>query len=154
MTAGTYAPVVMWHGAFKAAHWHTILKGEEKMYTYSDLHFYEWMLCEGIQPKSSREAVENRIIEMKRYIRKHNRPDDSGRVIVKDDGIDGYIVKFPFPESIKTREDAVEYFEEYERIHFYPTPWDCSGQAFTGWYKIFKKPDGRFWAYHAIRIDC
>lgn len=124
------------------------------IWTYEDLKFYEWMLEEvkknhGIEYP---EVIEERIVEIKRMIRKQNKRIRT-EVIVKDYGIDGYIVKFPLPEYLKTEEDAIEYFREEEYIRYRPTYYDCTGQAFTSWFKIFQKPDGRFWAYHSVGYD-
>ena len=122
-------------------------------YTYSDLHFYEWMLHElKKQPNSKPEIVEAKIIDMKRQLRANSKHVDD-RHTVRDNGIDGFIDKFPLPEYIETRQDADEYFNEYEYIRMIPSAYDCTGQRFTGWYKIFQKPDGRFWAYHCIEFD-
>ena len=125
-------------------------------YTYSDLHFYEWMLEElKKQPQADPSAVEKKIFYIKRQIRERNRAESSKYrpVTVLDCG-DYCIVKFPLPEDIQSKEEAREYFREYEYIRYRPTYYDCTGQSFTSWYKIFQKPDGRFWAYHAIGIDC
>lgn len=122
-------------------------------YTYADLHFYEWMLDElKKQPQAKPEKIEARIVEIKRQLRAHNRNTGDGTV-VHDDG-DYHIVKLPLPEDIQTKEEAREYFRECEYIEYRPTYYDCTGQLFTQWYKIFQKPDGRFWAYHCIGIDC
>lgn len=121
-------------------------------WTYSDLKFYEWMLSETKKVTNGKqEVIEDRIIEIKRKLRKEAKRA-SDHVTVHDDG-DYCIVKLPLPADLKTEEDAKEYFKEYEYIHYRPTYYDCTGQWFTSWYKIFQKPDGRFWAYHAIGID-
>lgn len=121
-------------------------------YTYADLHFYEWMLDElKKQPQAKPEKIEDRIVEIKRQLRAHNRYTGD-RTVVHDDG-DYHIVKFQLPEDIQTKEEAREYFRECEYIEYRPTYYDCTGQRFTSWYKIFQKPDGRFWAYHCIGRD-
>ena len=124
-------------------------------YTYKDLHLFEQMLKELKQknPDMDITQFDKIVIEKKRTIRRLNKIEDCGSTIVRDDGIDGYVVKFPLPESIDNAEDADEYFREYEYIHYRPTYYDCTGQAFTSWYKIFRKPDGRFWAYHSVSLD-
>ena len=35
---------------------------------------------------------------------------------------------------------------------YYPSAYDCTGQAFTSWYKVFVR-GGRFWAYHHVSVD-
>ena len=126
------------------------------MMNYKDLHLLEVML-EMVKnsPNGYPEILEERIIECKKEIRKRNKLKDERRdyILVKDYGIDGSVIKFPLPEHIETEDEAREYFDEYERIHFKPTPYDCSGQQFTSWYKVFQKPDGRFWCYHSIGVD-
>ena len=122
-------------------------------YTYSDLHFYEWMLHElKKQPNSKPEIVEAKIIDMKRQLRANSKRTDEHQT-VRDDGIDGFIAKFPLPEHIQTRSEAIEYFHENEYIPMIPSAFDCTGQRFTAWYKVFQKSDGRFWAYHSIGFD-
>lgn len=122
-------------------------------YTYSDLRFYEWMLSElKKQPNSKPEVIESKIIDMKRQLRANSKCTDEHQT-VRDDGIDGFITKFQLPEYIKTKQDAIEYFKEYEYIRTIPSAYDCTGQLFTAWYKVFQKSDGRFWAYHCICMD-
>ena len=54
-------------------------------YTYSDLHFYEWMLHElKKQPNSKPEKVEALIIDMKRQLRANSKRVDD-RQIVRDE---------------------------------------------------------------------
>lgn len=43
-----------------------------------------------------------------------------------------------------------EAFQRYR--HYYPSAYDCTGQAFTSWYKVFVR-GGRFWAYHRVSVD-
>lgn len=106
------------------------------------------------QPDACFESIEERIVEMKRQIRKRNRDAVSGRVLVTSaDSGDYWITKFPLPEDIQTREEAIEYFKEYEYIYYRPAYYDCTGQQFTSWFKVFQKPDGRFWAYHCVSLD-
>ena len=124
-------------------------------YTYSDLHFYEQMLSKlkelpGSKPEI--EIIEEKIVDMKRKLRAKSKRVDYGQTVY-DNGFDRFIAKFPLPESIKTRADADEYFREYEYIYMAPSAYDCTGQSFTAWYKIFQKPDGRFWAYHSVAMD-
>ena len=121
-------------------------------YTYSDLRFYEWMLSElKKQPGSKPEKIESRIVEMKRQLRANSKRVDDHQIVW--DGCDSFVAKFPLPEYIEARQDAVEYFNKYEYIRMIPSAFDCTGQRFTAWYKLFQKPDGRFWAYHCIDMD-
>ena len=71
---------------------------------------------------------------------------------MKDDGIDGYVLLIELPETLENLRDAEEYFEERETICAVPSIFDCTGQAFTSWFKVFKRRD-RFMAYHSIGFD-
>ena len=120
---------------------------------YSDIRFTEQIIRE-LEKQTGVKAnkVKEHLDDLKRKARRNSK-EMSNAVIVKDYGIDGYIVKFPLPENLSSAEDADEYFREYEYLYFYPSPYDCTGQHFTSWYKIFRKPDGRFWAYHSVSVD-
>ena len=97
------------------------------------------------------EEVANMVIDMKRDVRKYRRRGDDRRVI-HDYGIDGGVLKIRLPEGIKTRLEAEDWFAMNEYIQFEPAPWDCSGRAFTGWYKLVKSSDG--WVcYHRVCMD-
>lgn len=72
--------------------------------------------------------------EVKRAIRAYtHRPDPIGRVF--DESIDGYIALYPLPERIVSMDEAVEFFEDNERMTYRPTYYDCTGQLFTSWYR-------------------
>ena len=104
------------------------------------------------------DVVNSKLIELKRKARRANRVNDNYHfhpeesVVFSNDFESAYF-KYPLPEYIKTLEDAEEYFEEYERIECRPSMYDCTGQRFTGFHHIFRKPDGRFWCYHRIDMD-
>lgn len=93
------------------------------------------------------------IKKTKKEIREEHRKQgaDTGRVIKSD--WDSYITleELKIPADY-TYDDAVEYFEEYEVIHMVPSQYDCTGQLFTSWYKIFKR-NGKWMAYHAVNAD-
>ena len=72
--------------------------------------------------------------------------------IVKDYGIDGFIALLALPEVIDTEEDAQEFFKDFIRIDYRPSMYDCTGQAFTSWHKLFKR-NGRFYVYHSVGMD-
>ena len=98
-----------------------------------------------------KEAVTRRVADWKRAISAFLHKPGTDKIMVKDDG-DGAVVRFPLPESLKTEDEADEYFREYDYMYYRPTYYDCTGQMFTSWYKIYRK-DGRFWAYHRVDLD-
>lgn len=95
---------------------------------------------------------DEKIIKVKRALREFTHKPLSEERIVKDDGIDGCIVLFPLPDRIKTPEGAHDYFMHTEYRECAPSIYDCTGQAFTSWFKIINR-QGRFWAYHSICFD-
>jgi hypothetical protein len=90
-------------------------------------------------------------IEMKRKIRAYqNRPEGNKRIIKGD--YDGMTVLVKLPDYLETEAEAIEYFENVETIEYRPSAYDCTGQAFTSWYKVFRR-FGKFYAYHRICMD-
>ena len=74
------------------------------------------------------------------------------RRIVKEDGIDGYVELVSIPDVFDTEEAADAFFKDFLYISCRPSMYDCTGQAFTSWYKLFKRR-GQFYAYHRIALD-
>lgn len=95
------------------------------------------------------------IAGLKKDIRAFNRrqeEENRERRIVESEGIDGFTELIRFPEQIQTEEEAEVYFRNNEYRECAPSAYDCTGQAFTAWYKIFARR-GRMMAYHCIRFD-
>ena len=97
--------------------------------------------------------------EIKKEIRDYYKKKEKERKewLIKDDGMDGYIVLFELPSEINSIqidsfELAKEYFEAYEYRRCRPSMYDCTGQSFTIWYKIIKR-NNKFYAYHQIGFD-
>ena len=88
--------------------------------------------------------------EIKRSVRRFLHRETQERCFNGD--FDGVTKVYPLPEWLSTEEEANEYFKDVEYIYYRPTYFDCTGQLFTSWYKIFSK-SGRFWAYHRICRD-
>lgn len=103
----------------------------------------------------SEAAVKDLIDEIKREVRRWaNKPFDGSveRRLVKEYGIDGYIELVALPEDIDSEERANDYFHEYIYIEPVNSLFDCTGKAFTGWYKLFNR-NSRFYAYHSVNMD-
>lgn len=97
--------------------------------------------CNEINP----EAVK----ELKRDIRKYTHKPISDVVYVGGDW-DNYTILFPIPAD--NLEEAHEWFMRNEYRECMPSMYDCTGQTFTAWYKIFKR-NGKYMAYHHVRMD-
>ena len=103
--------------------------------------------------------VADSIKEQKRNLRKwlNNRVTlDADAVVVESRLIkqdnDGYTELVTLPAECKTDEDAVGFFRDYLLLEARPSQYDCTGQLFTSWYKVFKR-NGRFMAYHRVCAD-
>lgn len=116
---------------------------------YEELSIWD----EGLEtfPTEKRYVVEEHIKNLKRAIRKYaNREVPEGRVIHNEFEI--AIFLNPLPDRIADMETATEWFEYHEVLTCRPSMYDCTGQMFTLWYKIFKR-NGKFWAYHCVALD-
>lgn len=107
-----------------------------------------------------KDATDDLIREMSTAIHKYNRKQarraaaERDRRIVKDYGIDGFILRIDMLNDFDSIDEARAWFEEYEVLHYRPTYYDCTGQLFTQWYRIFRHPDGHLIAYHSVACDC
>ena len=124
-----------------------VWKSRDLEIAYEILQIYE----EYIKKYGRTANIEKRITEQKREVRGFHKIK-SDRRIVKDNGIDGFVELVELPEYLKSTEDATEYFEEYEVRHAIPSMYDCTGQAFTSWFKVFKRHN-KFFAYQSICFD-
>lgn len=98
--------------------------------------------------------IEEEIQNTKRDIRKCNKSheaDSDGRRVIKSD-YDGFVELVELPLGIDSYDAADEYFKEYKYVHMTPSQYDCTGQLFTSWYKLFNRR-GIWMAYHSIGID-
>lgn len=113
---------------------------------------YEWIRIMEKDPKAKdrNSALAVLISELKADTRKMNRIITT-KHLVRDLG-DSAIILMQFPDSIKTEEEAERYFRNYEYMEYRNSEYDCTGQMFTNWYKIFRR-NGKMFAYHAFSID-
>lgn len=122
-----------------------------KVISYADLKT-GYKILEMIEEIDARNGKSQTAVDLKREIRKFTHTPVSERRIIQDDGIDGYTELLPLPAHIKSVDEAVSYFEDHKYRPYYPSAYDCTGQAFTAWYKVFARR-GRFWAYHRVDVD-
>lgn len=113
-------------------------------------------ICREFTPPPGEEArLEEQLVDVKRSVRaflREQRGQNEDRRIIKDEGMDGFVELVRLPAFLRTLDDAKEYFEEHEVRECAPSMYDCTGQAFTSWYKVFERR-GRLWAYHRIAFD-
>lgn len=96
-------------------------------------------------------ALADHIKRTKRTIREYLARPSSRAQIVHNDG-DSMVVVLPLPAALESEDDADAYFLDNYFRDAAPSAYDCTGQIFTTWYKIFKRR-GHFWAYHATAMD-
>ena len=91
------------------------------------------------------------MISLKCSIRAYTNRPTGGVWIVKDDGIDGYTELREMPR-FDSMEEADDWFKRCYYMEAAPSAYDCTGQHFTVWYKLFRRR-GRWWAYHRVGVD-
>lgn len=91
--------------------------------------------------------------ELKREIRSFHHLPHSSRII-NDRGIDGYVELTLLPSCFDTWEeqDVGEWFERSCALRAIPSQFDCTGQAFTNWFKLVRRR-GHWFAYHSVSFD-
>lgn len=104
------------------------------------------------------DVVKGMIADIKRNLREWTHKPSNifdgniQRRIVKDDGIDGFVELVTLPDDIDNVEYAEKFFHENVYMECRPSMYDCTGQLFTSWYKLFKRGN-RFFAYHSVACD-
>lgn len=99
--------------------------------------------------------INERIIKkLKEGIRDYFKRSNQNTVnLVKwDSDGDCMIIREDLPETIRTEEDAEDYFLYHKYREVTPSPYDCTGQLYTAWYKIFQR-NGKYIVYHCICRD-
>ena len=87
------------------------------------------------------------IKKLKQAIRGYNHRKTDRRYMKGD--IDGFIELIDVPQGVT---DIDAWFDENESLVCMPSQYDCTGQAFTQWYKIVKRAGG-YKIYHSIGFD-
>lgn len=90
-------------------------------------------------------------ISLKRAIRQYTNRPHGGVWIIEDDGGDGYTELREMPR-FDTLEEADDWFRRCYYLEARPSAYDCTGQRFTVWYKLFQRR-GCWWAYHRVCVD-
>lgn len=93
-------------------------------------------------------------VEVKQQIRAFTNRPAPASVIVRDDGMDGYVALQRLPDFTDgyTLDEAREYFQEAEVIEPAYSAYDCTGRPFTSWFKVFQRR-GHWYAYHSVGFD-
>lgn len=92
------------------------------------------------------------VVELKRNLRQYAHRETDERRVIKDKGIDGFVALERLPGDFKDMEQAREFFEKFMVYYCRPFAYDCTGQWFTSWFKVFQR-NGGYYAYHAVSVD-
>ena len=96
--------------------------------------------------------VNDKIKELKEgirdYFRRMNR--ETARIIKWD--FESEIIMEEIPELINTKEAAEEWFMSCRYREVRPSIYDCTGQLFTAWHKIYKR-NGKYIVYYCVCRD-
>lgn len=115
---------------------------------------YIFAITMDASPKGSKGALDALMVEVKHEIRAYTHRPEADARIVQERGCDGYIELVQLPDSLDRvhKEIADDWFRATRYLECFPTPYDCSGQKFTSWYKLFRRR-GHWFAYHCVSID-
>ncbi len=107
-----------------------------------------------IAPPEKKATAKAAIVTLKREIRAYTNRPASDSCIIKEYGIDGYVELYRFPDSFDdaSKDEAESYFNSTRREYCTPSAYDCTGQRFTNWCKLFRR-HGHWFAYHSIGFD-
>ena len=100
--------------------------------------------------KMINHIIRNLKIGIRDYFKRINRR--TGRLVKWDPDGDGEIWLEELPETVKTEQAAEDWFLYHKYREVTPSPYDCTGQLFTAWYKIFQR-NGKYIVYHCICRD-
>lgn len=76
------------------------------------------------------------------------------RRFICDEGIDGFIEIERLPDwtNDMSKEDVADWFEECRVLHAPFSAYDCTGGAFTNWFKLARR-QGHWCVYHCVCFD-
>lgn len=91
--------------------------------------------------------------KLKVAIRNYNKMPAFGR-LVRYSYTDGFVCVIDMPKYFDNLDES-EVKKHFEENHIAPRPnlmYDCTGQAFTSWFKVVRR-GGRWVVYHSIKFD-
>lgn len=116
---------------------------------YEYLRFFEKHIANGAVLAPGATDI---VLALKKHIRDLSHRAPREEVLVRDDGMDGYVIRFPLPEWVETEEQANDFFRDRYYRECVPSMYDCTGQLFTSWFTC-KKWGNRWWAWHSVGVD-
>ena len=130
-------------------------------FEYEELLFWEKELDSILSDdKETDDRYMNFVVEHVKKIKKRIRDehklrekDSEYKRVIRYD-YDGFLEIVSLPDILSncSEEEMVGFFERNVYIHALPSQYDCTGQLFTAWYKLFKR-NGKWMAYHCVGCD-
>lgn len=91
--------------------------------------------------------------DLRREMRLYNRSKQTKHIVkINYDGNYIEFVSLGLPVGVYDEDFAKEFFEHEHFIEMFPSAYDCTGQAFTAWSKVFARR-GMWYAYHCVCCD-
>lgn len=115
---------------------------------YDELYFW----INNRESCKNKRKVDELILKYKRDIRAYHKDTEAKGRVIRDYEDGSEIVKVELPPDIVSKEDAENFFNKYMRIEMRPSQYDCTGQLFTSWHRVFMV-NGKYICYHCIGID-
>ena len=128
----------------------SITDNERLRDAYTLLMFMQGDISASAEKKA---AVKNLAATVKMEIRAYNnRPVSNVRIISAD--YDGRLELVQLPDELDKahKADAANWFRNNCYLEAYNSQYDCTGQEFTSWYKLFRR-QGHWFAYHSVSRD-
>lgn len=117
----------------------------------------EVALLRQLNRETGEDIFDKAIAHYKKRIRKAMREEEANkdpyRVSVFRNDYDGYTEKLVAEDGGETVAEVEEWFRENYFRDYYDRGYDCTGQLFTAYYRIFKV-NGNWVIYHRIECDC
>lgn len=114
---------------------------------WATLLFCDFMVKQAQAQGMNTGKTQKYILDLKQAIREYNHRKPDRRIITGD--YDSVLELVDVPQGVT---DIDAWFDENERRVCVPSQYDCTGQAFTSWYKVCKRGDG-YKVYHKINFD-
>lgn len=101
-----------------------------------------------------KELKPDKLDALKRDIRQYYKTQNKRNRLVRDNGIDGFVELIEMPRHTDdcSETEIENIFNEYFKIDFVNSPYDCSGRPFTSWFKPCKR-NGKWFIYHSVCFD-
>ena len=107
---------------------------------------YNLLLLAG--PFANDDGIKDYCNKIKRKIRAYNAMLDESRDVIIHSDMDSVVELCEVPDGWNPE----EYFNQYLRQTYVPRDYDCTGQIYTFYHKIFVRR-GKNMIYHVMHVD-